>query len=90
MGEPVGLVGHEQHLVADRLHDAAAVRGDDLQRPGLEGVDELGQLRAGQRPALPGVVDDVGETDANDLGALLDLGRLVGLGVVTLGGQQQP
>ena len=61
-----GVVGHEQDLVADGLDDAAVVRGDDLQRARLEVVDQVAELLPAQRPALPRVVDDVGEAHAHD------------------------
>ena len=82
-----GVVGDEQDLVADGLDDAAAVLGDDLQRAGLELVDQVGQLGPAQRPALPGVVDDVGEPDAHRRRVVVHLARLgaVGVALVRIG-----
>ncbi len=57
-------VGGVEHLVADGLDDPATLLGDDRQRPGLELVDQPGELLLAQRPALPGVADDVGEADS--------------------------
>ena len=86
----LGVVGHEQQLVADGLDDPAVVGGDDLQRPLLEVVDHPADLAPGQRPALPGVVDDVGEPDAHH-GAGLALDLVVAVVVRSaVGGEQQP
>ena len=37
------LVGHEEHLITDRLDDPPTVRREDLECTGLEALDEHGQ-----------------------------------------------
>ncbi len=86
-GDGVRLVGDEQQLVTDGLDDPPAVVDDHLQRALLEVVHQPTHLAAAQRPALPRVVDDVGETDAHRR-ACLALERLLRLLVARVGEQE--
>src|SRR6266508_687535 len=86
LGAAGRLVGDEQHLVADRLDQPAAVRGDHLGGHRLETFDQLGQLGLGQPPAQPRVADDVGEPDHADA-----MGHVAGRGDrATRGGGEVP
>ena len=61
-GDP-GVVGRVQHLVAERLDQPSAVRGDQVGAGGLERLDQLAELLLLQPAGQPGEADQVGEAD---------------------------
>ena len=74
--EAVGrVVGHEHDLVADQLHDLAAVGQDQVAHVLVEGIHDPGQLAGADPPAQAGEVGEVGEADR-------DRGQGGGTGVV--------
>lgn len=71
LGAVHGLLGDEQHLIADRLHHPPVLATDHLGSHRLEPIDESGQLHRNQPTGGAGEPDHVGEPDDQRAGFAL-------------------